>query len=196
MTIKTISKTLTAACAAIAMTVALTGCNDDKSYAELLTDETHYVNNYLADQRVTNTIPTDTNFVFEYGEDAPYYRLDEDGQMYMQVINPGTKGNYATDDEVIYFRFTRYNLANYKDHTLPAGEGNETNMEYMNSWFRFQNFSLESTYQWGTGVQTPLTLLPLDCEVNLVVKSQYGFYQEMSYVIPFLFRLRYFRQQT
>lgn len=175
---------------------ALTGCSDSKSYAELLVTEAHYVNNYLADQRVDNTIPADTNFVFETGPDAPYYRLDEDGNVYMQVVKPGTKGNYATDNEQLYFRFTRYNLAQYKDGTLPEGEGNDTDMEYGNAWFRFKNYTLESSYQWGAGIQLPLNYLPIDCEVNLVIKSQYGIYSEQTYVIPFLYSVRYYRPQT
>lgn len=174
--------------------LALSACHDSKSYAELLTEETHYVNNFLADQRVTNEIPTDTNFVFEYGPNAPYYRLDEDGNLYMQVLNPGTKGNYVSDDEVVFFRFTRYNLQYYSDGKLPTGEGNESDMGYENAWFRYNNMQLESTYKWGAGVQQPLKYLPIDAEVNLVVKSQYGFYSEQAYVMPFLFRLRYFRQ--
>ncbi len=182
--------------AVVAGSIALmTSCSDNKSYAELLTKENQAVNMYLVDQRVDNTIPTDTNFVFETGTDAPYYRLDEDGNMYMQVINPGTPGNYADEDEIIYFRYTRYNLSNYAG-SLPDGAGNETDMSGYNAWFRFQNFTLQSSYQWGAGIQQPLLYLPVDCEVNIVIKSQYGLYDEMSYVTPFLYRLRYYRQRT
>lgn len=183
---------------ALAMTaLAVTNaCNDSKSYAELLTEETHAVNNFLADQRVTNEMPTDTNFVFETGPNAPYYRLDEDGFMYMQVIDPGTKGNYVKDDETIFFRYTRYNLQLYADKTLPDGEGNELNMSYQNCWFRYDNYLLQSSYQWGKGIQAPLKYLPVDAVVNIVIKSQYGFYAETSYVVPFLYRLRYYRQLT
>lgn len=182
--------------ATIATAALTTACSDSKSYAELLTEENHSVNNFLADQRVDNTIPTDTNFVFETGENAPYYRLDEEGNLYMQVLNPGTPGNYATSDQVIYFRYTRYSLSEYKDGKLPDGYGNETEMGYTNSWFRFENYSLESSYQWGSGIQSPLKYLPIDCEVNIVIKSQYGLYNEMSYVVPFLYRLRYYPQMT
>lgn len=181
---------------AVSALIGTTACNDGKSYAELLTEETHAVNNFLADQRVINEIPTDTNFVFETGPDAPYYRLDEDGFMYMQVINPGTKGNYAKNDETIFFRYTRYNLQSYKDGKLPEGMGNELNMSYQNCWFRYENYKLESSYQWGQGIQMPLKYLPIDATVNIVIKSQYGFYAEVSYVIPYLFRMRYYRQLT
>lgn len=173
---------------------ALPACKDSKSYAELLNEETKYVNNFLADQRVTNEMPTDTNFVFETGPDAPYYRLDEDGFLYMQVINPGTKGNYVKDNQVIFFRFTRYDLQQYTDGELPQGQGNEYDMSYMNSWFRYGNYQLETSYQWGSGIQQPLMYLPIDCEVNIVIKSQYGFYSEQSYVVPYLFNVRYYPQ--
>lgn len=181
---------------AFAAAVALSSCSDSKSYAELLTEENHAVNNYLADHRVTNTIPTDTTFVFETGPNAPYYRLDEDGNMYMQVVNPGTPGNYAKADQVIYFRYTRYDLNSYKDGTLPEGTGNEVDMSYLNTWFRYDNFSLQSSYKWGVGVQMPLRYLPIDCEVNIIIKSQYGFYDETAYVLPFLYRIRYYPQMT
>jgi hypothetical protein len=173
-------------------------CSSSTSYAELLTSESHYVNNYLADHRVTNTIPTDTTFEFEVGEDAPYYRMDEDGNVYMQVVKAGTRtaDNYAKDNEVIFFRFTRYDLSSYADATLPEGEGNEVDMSYLNAWFRMNNFTLESSYQWGAGIQLPLSYLPIDCEVNLVIKSQYGLYDEMSYVTPYLYHVRYYRQLT
>jgi hypothetical protein len=180
----------------VAALASVTSCSNSTSYAELLTDESHYINNYLADQRVTNTIPTDTNFVFEVGEDAPYYRMDEDGNVFMQVVSAGTKGNYVKSNEVIFFRFTRYDLSDYADGTLPTGEGNDTDMSYLNAWFRYNNYTLESSYQWGSGLQLPLGYLPIDCEVNLVIKSQYGLYSETSYVTPYLYHVRYYRQLT
>lgn len=180
---------------AVMLSLGMSACSDSKSYAELLTDENHSVNAFLADQRVDNTIPTDSTFAFEVGPNAPYYRLDEDGNMYMQVINAGTPGNYAKEDQVIYFRYTRYNLHAYTGE-LPNGDGNETEMGYSNSWFRFENYTLQSSYQWGVGIQMPLKLLPIDCEVNIIIKSQYGFYEETSYVVPFLYKLRYYPQMT
>lgn len=67
--------------AAVAMAVAASSCDEGKSYAELLNEQDMYVNNYLADHTVMLDVPADT--VFEYGPDAPFYRLDEDGNMYM-----------------------------------------------------------------------------------------------------------------
>lgn len=174
-----------------ALVWALTSCDDGKTYAELLESEDHYVNNFLADNIVINDIPADT--VFEVGEDAPYYRIDEEGNLYMQVINAGTPGNMAKADDLIYFRYTRYNLAYYEGGKFSYGGGNEDDMSSQNCSFRFDNYSLESSSQWGAGVQRPLALLPVDCQVNLVVKSQYGIYKEMAEVQPYLFKLRYYR---
>lgn len=171
--------------------LALSSCDDTKSYAELLNDETRYVNTFLANQRVINEIPADT--VFETGTNAPYYRLDEDGTMYMQVIDAGTKGNKVKADELIYFRFTRYSLYNYKGGTLTGGVGNESDLGYSNTSFRYGNYQLQSSSQWGAGIQYPLALLPVDCEVNIVIKSQYGLTNEIAEVVPYLYHLRYFR---
>ncbi len=166
-----------------------TACNDDKSYANFLNLENQHVNNFLADHRVVLDIPSDT--VFETGENAPYYRLDEDGQLYMQVLDAGTKGNRVKNDEQIYFRYTRYALENYDNGYLPQGGGN--NLALIPCWFRYGNFQIKGSYQWGTGIQKPLEFLPVDCRVNLVVKSQAGFVDEQTNVVPFLYVLTYSR---
>ncbi|MDE6136572.1 MAG: DUF4827 domain-containing protein [Muribaculaceae bacterium] len=170
---------------------AFTSCDDTKSYAELLTDETHYVNAYLANQRVVASIPADT--VFETGPDAPYYRLDEDGNLYMQVVNAGTPGNKVKSDELIYFRFTRYSLYNYSGGELSGGVGNEDDLSFNNTSFRYGNYQLQSSSQWGSGIQYPLALLPVDCEVNLIIKSQLGLTNEIAEVVPYLYHIRYYR---
>lgn len=171
--------------------VVPTACDDSKSYADLLHEQDKYVNNFLADQRVELAIPEDT--VFITGPDAPYYRLDDDGTMYMQVLDAGTPGNRVTDNEQIYFRYTRYALASYDNGKLPTGGGN--NVTLSPCWFRYKNYSIQSSYNWGVGVQTPLDYLPVDCKVNIVLKAQMGFIQEQSDVQPYLFYLTYERRQ-
>lgn len=170
--------------------LSLTSCDNSKTYAELLTDETHYVNNFLADHRVINSIPADT--VFEYGENAPYYRIDDDGNLYMQVIDPGTPGNKVKSNELLYIRFTRYNLVYYIDGEFKTSEGND-NVLGGNFYFRYGNYELNSSYSLGSGVQAPLAYLPVDAVVNIVIKSQFGVPSEMSYVVPYLYSIRYFR---
>lgn len=181
--------------AMVIISMAWTGCNDGKSYAELLNDENISVNSYLANQRVIGYEKRDSTFNFITGEDAPYYEMDNEGNIYMQVINAGTPGNRATTDQLIYFRFTRYNLNYYKNGVLPTGEGNDSDLTYGSTSFRFDNMSATSSYQWGSGIQTPLYYLPIDCVVNLVIKSQYGVYSEMSYVYPYLYNIRFFKSQ-
>lgn len=172
-------------------------CNDDKTYAELLADENRYTNNYLADQVVINQIPADT--VFEYGEDAPFYRLDEDGNLYMKVLDPGTEGNMVEDDELIYFRFSRWNLGKYEGNGQFAEgytpEGNNAALGG-NYYFRYNNYSLSSSYNYGEGIQVPLKYLPLDAHVLIIIKSQLGVTSEIAYVIPYLYDLRYFRPKV
>lgn len=167
-------------------------CNDGKTYAELLTEETKNVNAFLADQIVVSEIPEDS--VFETGEDAPYYRIDPDGNVYMQVLSVGS-GDKAKKNEMIYFRYMRYDMSNYaKTDTLGAGAGNADDMEYEPTWFRYDNYTLSSSAQYGAGLQMPLKFLPVeDTHVNIVIKSQYGLSSEISYVMPFLYDVRYYK---
>lgn len=169
----------------------LCSCSDGKSFAQLLNEEDMYTNNFLADQTVVLSIPADT--VFEVGPDAPYYRIDDDGMLYMQVLDAGTKGNMVADNEQIYFRYTRYALALYSNGELPTGDGN--NISLSPAWFRFNNFQIQTSYSWGQGVQIPLTFLPVDCKVNLVIKSQMGLTDETANVQPYLWTLTYERRQ-
>lgn len=184
------------AMAAVLMCVAsLASCSSGKSYAQLLNEENMHVNSFLADQRVVGFADRDSTFNFEVGVDAPYYQMDEDGNIYMQVLNAGTAHNYADTDQLIYFRFTRYNLEDYDDGALPEGEGNDSDMSTGSTSFRFNNFTSSASYQWGEGIQTPLMYLPIDCEVNLVIKSQFGIYSEIANVTPYLYNVRYFKSQ-
>lgn len=176
---------------ATVLAAATTSCDDTKSYAELLTEETHNVNAFLANHRVVNSVPEDS--VFETGKNAPYYRMDNTGNVYMQVLVKGD-GERPKDEDQIYFRYMRYDLSNYaKADTLPAGSGNANDMDYEATWFRLNNVTLSASYKYGTGIQVPMNYLPLNSEVNIVIKSQYGFTGETSYVVPFLYHVRYFK---
>jgi hypothetical protein len=173
----------------------LTSCNDDQSYADRLNEERNAVNAYLANHRVVMSIPEDT--VFEVGPDAPFYRIDADGNVYMQVLNPGDRVNdKAKTSEPIYFRYARYNLATwYASGAWTQTDGNENTMDAFSCSFNYADYTLPSSSQWGYGLQFPLLFLGVECEVNLIVKSQYGFTSEISYVQPFFFHVRYFHSQ-
>lgn len=178
--------TLTALCA------ATFACSKSKSYSELLRDEEKATNWWLSNQKVINEIPEDS--VFICGEDAPFYRMDEDGFIYMQVVNPGDKTKKARKGQQIFFRYTRTNILDmYHGYDPPASEGNAGNVGNGNSTsFRFDDLYAETSQTYGSGIQTPLFYLGLDCEVNLVLRSYYGFQGETGQCQPFIFNVKYF----
>lgn len=176
---------------AVAFAAFVSSCSDTKSYAEYLSDERKAVNSYLSDFRVINSVPADS--IFEYGENAPFYRLDEDGEVFMQVINPGDRANNAAQkNQQIYFRFMRTNLLYVWQGYNTAPDGNANDMSFNPTWFRYQDYTLQSSSQYGRGIQMPLDYLGIDCEVNLVIRSQYGLTSEIGEVMPYLYNLRYF----
>lgn len=110
----------------------------------------------------------------------------------MQVIKKGD-GPKVKDDQSVSFRFTRWNLIFYNSKDgLQYAEGNADDLSKDDAIFRYGNFTLPSSVAWGSGIQTPLAFLNLGCEVNLVLKSQYGWNTELSYVQPYLYHVRYF----
>ncbi len=172
--------------------LAFTACNNTTSYADLLKDETKSINNFLADQKVIGSVPEDSIFIT--GEEAPYYRMDEDGYVYMKVIKTGDMKNRPEYNDLVYMRFTRYNLENYKDGKLPEGSGNAENV--IDSYtFRYQNNQSANTQTWGQGIQYPLHYLGYGCEVKMVIRSAYGPSKEISQVVPFLYHVRYYKSQ-
>lgn len=175
--------------------VAFSSCSDSASYADLLNDERHATNAYLAGCRVVNEIPSDT--IFETGKDAPYYKIDPEGNVYMQVIKASDrKADKAQKSEKIYFRYMRYNLNYWHEYGEMVGQGNEGDMNAAPSYFLYGNYTLNVSSQWGYGIQLPLTFVGVNSEVNLIIKSQYGWMSEMAAVIPYLYHVRYFRTQV
>ncbi|MBP5498031.1 MAG: DUF4827 family protein [Muribaculaceae bacterium] len=187
-------KSLLYALCMILFATSFVGCNESKSYAELLNDERHATNSFLANYRIVNEIPADS--VFETGENAPFYRIDPDGQVYMQVVSMKRhRDDPAKYNDPIYFRYMRYDLLSWYTSGIWEGEGNATEMSLASTYFMFSNFSSAASAQYGYGIQLPLTLIGVDSEVNIIVKSQYGKSDEISYVRPFLYRIRYFRSK-
>ncbi len=189
-----INKSVISALLALTFMAIMTSCRDTTSYADLLNDERHAVNSYLSNFKVVNEIPADT--IFEVGEDAPFYRIDKDGNVYMQVLRAGDRKKDAPKkSQRIYFRYMRYNLNLWYDNGSWEGDGNEKDMSLSPAYFLYNNYNDTETSLWGYGIQMPLPLLGLDCEVNLLIKSQYGVTAEISYVQPYLFHVRYFPSQ-
>lgn len=181
-----------------AVALLASSCKEGKSYSDMLRDEKAAVNWYLCQQRVEEKVPADS--VFEVGENAPFYRMNSDGSVYMRVLNQGDMNNRAKKGETVYFRFMAYSVtAMYQYDTIDVpGTGNSENMNnsFGNTSFVYGNTILPSTTQYGTGIQLPLNYLGYGCEVDLVVKSTEGFTSNTSECIPYLFKnLKYFKAE-
>ena len=180
--------------------VALASCDDSESYSDLLRDEEKAVNWFLAQQKVEPSVPADS--VFLTGPDAPYYRMDEDGTVYMQVINPGDSKDRPKDGDKVLFRFERQNI---KAMYNGIGSGSFGNMDNLDSsigatYLFYGNTVYPTTTQFGTGMQIPLDYLGYYSEVNLVLKSYSGFtgatfQSEQSSCIPFLVNVKYYKPE-
>ena len=179
---------------AAVMISGLGSCSKSQSYSELLRDEEHAVNAFLATQKVINQVPEDS-ISFITGPDAPFYRLDQDGYLYMQVIDKGDLNNKVEAGDVVYFRYNRLNLkAEYLGYE-PVWEGNMNNLTSSSNTatnFVYKNQYLYSSSYYGLGIQWPLKFLGYGCEVNLVLQSYYGFSEDQTVCYPYLINLKYF----
>ncbi len=176
----------------LALLLLVSACSNNESYSDRLNTERHAINAYLRTQRIENEIPKDS--VFETGKDAPFYRLDPESNVYMQVIDAGDRENdKAKTGQTIYFRYTRYNLVTwYSTKTLTVDFSNELDVSFQPTYFQFKDFTMPASAQWGYGIQLPLNYLGAEAEVNLIIKSLYGITEEISYVQPYLIHVRYF----
>lgn len=188
----------------ISALLLITGCSKSQSYSELLRDEEKACNWYLSSKNVELDLPEDMKDVITcetpgadgtlMGEDAPFYRLDADGYVYMQVVKADFS-DMVDEGDLVYFRFVRESIKDLYEHveTVPGGNG-----DYLpngTTSFVYKNTYLTSTTTWGTGIQMPLRYLGYNSEVNLVLKSYYGFYDEQSYCIPYIINIKYFKPE-
>lgn len=175
---------------------SLLSCEDGKSYSDMLEEEQKAVNWYLAQQKVEASVPEDS--VFEVGSDAPFYRMNSDGTVYMRVVNQGDMNNRPKKGDTVYFRFLRQNIKLLKDGTVTGpGSGNADNMiSGGNVSLVYGNNVLSSTTSLGSGLQVPLDYLGYNCEVDLIVKSIEGQTGDISQCIPYLYTgLKYFKAE-
>lgn len=170
----------------------LSSCEKGESYADLLKKEEKAVNWYLSGESVVTEIPADSIFIS--GPDAPFYKMNEDGSVYMKVIDAGDGGKVASGDRV-YFRYMRMNLRNFYEADIEQWYGNSSdiNQSTQSTSFLFGNYTLQSSYQYGSGIQLPLNYLQYNSRVQLVLKAQSGFYSEQSQCLPYVFDVRYFK---
>lgn len=182
--------------------IAVSSCSKTESYSELLREEEKAVNWYLAARQIELNIPSDS-ISFKTGKDAPFYKLDEEGYVYMQVINKGELNpstgrpvNKVKPGDLVYFRFLRQNILSlYRGEDAPWS-GNSSDVDYSEATsFVYKNTYLSSSTSWGTGIQLPLKFLGYGSEVNLVLKSYTGFMADQTYCVPYIINVRYFKPE-
>ncbi|MDE5848806.1 MAG: DUF4827 domain-containing protein [Muribaculaceae bacterium] len=185
---------------AVALVCMLASCSKTESYTDLLKKEQRASNWFLAQHTVCNDIPADS--VFLVGENAPYYKMDDDGYVYMQVLKADDKKDrvFPKTDEQVYFTYTRWNVETmYSSNTLDiaAKDGNQNNFwnTIVDTYFIYDNYSVSSSAKYGSGIQVPLSYLGFNSEVNILLKSYYGFYEEGVTCIPFKVNVRYFKAE-
>ncbi len=181
----------------ISCSLLLSSCDDSQSYSDLLKKEQKVSNWFLAQHKVCNEIPADS--LFEIGPDAPYYRIDPDGYIYMQVLKVSDKKEFPATGDQVYFTFTRYNIERmYNNNSLNVeGEGNQDDLwnTIGNTYFIYNNFYVNVSSKFGQGIQRPLSFLGYDSEVNILLKSYYGFAEDNTVCIPYLVNTRYFKAE-
>ncbi|MCM1356501.1 MAG: DUF4827 domain-containing protein [Staphylococcus sp.] len=160
---------------------------------DLQKTERRAIKSYLSKFDVIDKLPAVTDI--QVGSVAPFYKLDNDGKVYMQVVKMGAEPAAVTGEK-IYFRFLRYDLLYYLNNgLLPNGTGNMTDISQDATSFTLGSDN-EETKQWGTALPLPMQIgLPLGSEVNLVVSSEAGITNEISSVIPYLYNIRYYKAQ-
>ena len=172
-------------------------CSKSQSYSELLRDEEKAVNWYLSGYNVALELPADPkDFITceTMGEDAPFYKFDADGYVYMQVVKADLSDMVEPGD-LVYFRFQRESILDLYNDMDSSSSGNSDYLPNGNTSFIYKNTVLSSSTIWGLGIQMPLKYLGYNSEVNLVLKSYYGFTEDQTYCIPFIINLRYFKPE-
>ncbi len=177
------------------MVLLAAGCSKSESYSDLLRDEERAVNWYLAQQRVEVDVPEDS--VFEIGPNAPFYRMNEDGTIYMQVISEGDPNDKPADGDRVYFRFMRQNLKYLYEgiDVTPEGNMDNFNVQLGSTNFIMGNNTYPNTTKYGTGIQLPMTYLGYYSEVNLVLKSYAGFPENQSECTPYVMNIKYYKSE-
>lgn len=147
---------------------------------------------YLKKFDVIDELPAISDI--QVGSVAPYYRLNPEGSVYMQLVRRGTAPAVKAGDK-IEFRYFKYNLLTYlEEGKLPTGEGNLDSPQESPSTLILGSDEGESL-RYGTGIQLPLLLgLPSNSEVNLVVASSVGAPADAHTLTPYLYNVRYLGQ--
>lgn len=177
---------------AVVLLLSATGCEKTKSYSEMLKDEEQACNWYLAQNKIVVDIPKDS--VFQTGQDAPFYKMNSEGTLYMKVITAGDRNKIPENGDRVYFSYMRQNIQSLMNGYIDEDvwEGNAENMAYGSTSFLLGETILTSSTKYGNGIQIPVTYLGYYSEVILVVKSLEGFIDDQTDCTPYVYKVRYF----
>ena len=186
------------------LAVGSVGCSKTQSYSELLRDEERACNWYLASHNVSLELPENPQDLITsetlkedgkpYGDDAPFYKMDEDGYVYMQVVKADFS-QMVQEGDLVYFRFVKRSIKDLYEGIDAAYIGNGDYLTNGTTSFVYKNTYLSSSTTWGTGIQMPLQYIGYNSEANLVLKSYYGFADEQSFCIPYIMNIKYFKPE-
>lgn len=189
---KTVVRILGMVC--MASVVFLTaGCSKSESYSDMLRNEEKAVNWFLSNRRVCTEIPADGNF--ETGPDAPYYKMDPEGFVYMQVLSKGYENEKVETGDKVYFLYTRQNIRNLWELGAAQTDSNTQTGTLSDYYFIFGNTSNTNGALFGKGLQLPLNYLNYHSEVNLVLKSNMGFSIDQSECVPYSLNVKYLKPE-
>lgn len=184
---------VTAILSIIILAAISSSCSKGDTYIDKLNEENRWVNNYLVLQKVEYKLPADGKFIT--GPDAPYYPLDDDNAVFMQVIDAGDMTQMAQKDQWIYFRYQRASLKNFKTLDGLSWWGNASAPEIGTPYFSYKNMTFPKSIEWGQGLQMPLQYVGIGAHVKIVVKARYGRYDDSDTdtgtVIPYVYDVTY-----
>ena len=119
----------------------------------------------------------------------------------MQVLKADDVADreFPATGEQVYFTFTRWNVETmYSSNTtdISSEDGNQDNMwTSVPTYFIYNNYSSNMSSTYGSGIQVPLSYLGFNSEVNILLKSYYGFAQDNTTCVPYKVNVRYFKSE-
>lgn len=157
------------------MTLLWVGCDNKKTYSEMLDDENRAIHNFLKDKKISYELPENNVFT-----DSTVYYLLAKG-VYMRVIHQETEV-MAKSGAYVYVRYKRTNLLT---NTTVDMNWNDP-LTYL--YFVYKKPSLMGM---GEGIELPLEYVGKGSEVVLIVPSKVGGSTDAASVIPVLYRMKY-----
>lgn len=157
------------------LTFVWTGCDDEKTYSELLSDEEDAIRSFLKSKEVSTVLPKDTVFA----DSTIFYALPKG--VYMRVIHQDNEV-MAKPGAYVYIRYKRTNLLT----NVTLNMNWNTPITYV--YFIYKNPAMTGM---GEGIEIPLAYVGKNSEIELLVPSKVGGVADASAVTPVLYRLKY-----